>query len=111
MHLLVKKRQRQGADYRLACAASQQKRRADVCFGSKADICGAATHVCFTSDSDHESGHVPIVMSALPPIATSIAFFWHVCFGPLADILAIRSPRWLEREARAGLLFQVPSQS
>jgi hypothetical protein len=54
MHLLVIAR-RQGADYRLACAASQQKRRADVRFGSKADMCTAKRHVRF------------------PPTATSIA--------------------------------------
>ena len=33
-------------------------------------------------------------MSALPPKATSDAFFLIVCFGPIADMLAsIRSPR------------------
>src|SRR5262245_14254272 len=29
---------------------------ADVRFGSKADICTAPAYVCFTPDSDHESG-------------------------------------------------------
>src|SRR5262245_38205892 len=38
-----------------------------VRFGSKADICAATSDVCFTPDSDHESGHVPMVMSAVPP--------------------------------------------
>jgi len=29
----------------------------DVRFGSEADICAATSDVCFTPDSDHESGH------------------------------------------------------
>ena len=40
--------------------------RPDVRFGSQADMCAATSDVRFTSDSDHESGHVPMVMSALP---------------------------------------------
>ena len=39
---------------------------ADVRFGSKADICGAPTHVRFTPDSDRESGYPQQDMSALP---------------------------------------------
>ena len=42
---------------------------ADVRFGSEADICAATGNVRFASDSDHESGHVPMVMSALTPKA------------------------------------------
>jgi hypothetical protein len=84
MHLLVKKPQRQGADYRLACAASQQKRRADVRFGSKADMCSAKRHVRFTPNSDRESGHVPLVISALPPEADICSALAYVCFGPIA---------------------------
>ena len=38
----------------------------DVRFGSKADICAAQTDVRFTPNSDRKSGHVPMVMSALP---------------------------------------------
>ena len=38
----------------------------DVRFGSKADICGATSHVRFTPDSDRESGLSQKVMSALP---------------------------------------------
>src|SRR4029078_12722872 len=38
-------------------------------FGSEADICNAKRHVRFTPDSDRESGHVPLVMSALSPKA------------------------------------------
>src|SRR5262249_43455215 len=57
----------------------------DVRFGSKADICGAATHVCLTPDSDHESGHVPTVMSALPPKADMCGATRDVRFGPKAD--------------------------
>ena len=32
--------------------------RADVRFGSKADMCAAIGHVSFTPNSDRESGHV-----------------------------------------------------
>src|SRR5262249_17882989 len=32
----------------------------DVRFGSKADMCGAARHVRFTSNSDRESGHTDV---------------------------------------------------
>jgi hypothetical protein len=34
----------------------------DVRFGSQADVCVATSDVCFTPDSDHESGHVPMVI-------------------------------------------------
>jgi len=37
----------------------------DVRFGSLADICIATSDVCFTPNSDHESGHPQTVMSAL----------------------------------------------
>jgi hypothetical protein len=51
----------------------------DVRFGSLADICGAPTHVCFTPNSDHESRHAPMVMSALPPKADMCAALVDVC--------------------------------
>src|SRR5262249_27707851 len=51
---------------------------ADVRFGSLADICSAKGYVRFTPNSDRESRHVPMVMSALPPKAD-------VC-GALADV-------------------------
>src|SRR5262245_54283439 len=57
-----------------------------VRFGSQADICGAIAHVRFTPNSDHERGHVPIVMSALPPKADMCSALAYVCFGPIADI-------------------------
>jgi hypothetical protein len=41
----------------------------DVRFGSKADICGAISHVRFTPSSDRESGFSQKLMSALPPKA------------------------------------------
>ena len=41
----------------------------DVRFGSKADMCGATSHVRFTPNSDRESGLAKKVMSALPPKA------------------------------------------
>jgi hypothetical protein len=37
--------------------ASQQNRKFNVRFGSKADICSATSHVRFTSNSDRESRH------------------------------------------------------
>jgi hypothetical protein len=61
-------------------------RRPDVRYGSKADICSAAADVRFTPNSDRESGHVPMVMSALPPKADVCTATAHVCFGPIADI-------------------------
>jgi len=39
--------------------------RQDVRFGSEADMCGAKGHVRFTPNSDRESGHAAMVMSAL----------------------------------------------
>jgi hypothetical protein len=36
--------------------------------------------------SDHESGHVPMVMSALPPKADMRGTKRNVRFGPIADI-------------------------
>jgi hypothetical protein len=53
-------------------------------------MCGALVHVCFTPDSDHESGHVPMVMSALPPKADMCCAIRDVRFGPIADILLNR---------------------
>jgi hypothetical protein len=40
--------------------------QADVRFGSEADMCAAKRHVCFTPNSDRESGFPQKVMSALP---------------------------------------------
>ena len=58
----------------------------NVRFGSKADICAAKSEVCFTPGSDHESGHAPMVMSALPLEADMCSARDDVCFGPIADI-------------------------
>jgi hypothetical protein len=58
----------------------------NVRFGSKADISTATSHVRFTPDSDRESGHVPMVMSALHPKADMCGALAHVRFGPEADI-------------------------
>jgi len=60
----------------------QHVRDANVRFGSKADICSAPTNVRFTPKSDRESGHVPMVMFALPPKADMCSARGHVCFGP-----------------------------
>jgi hypothetical protein len=57
-----------------------------VRFGSKADICSAIGHVCFTPNSDRKSRHPRKVMSALPPKADMCSAIRHVCFGPIADI-------------------------
>jgi len=54
----------------------------DVRFGSKADICSAPTHVCFTPNSDRESGFPQTVMSALPPKADMCSAVADVRFGP-----------------------------
>src|SRR5262245_51070883 len=56
--------------------------RLHVRFGSKADIRAATSDVC----CDHESGHVPMVMSALPPKTDMCGAIWDVRFGPEADI-------------------------
>jgi hypothetical protein len=45
----------------------------NVRFGSKADICGATSHVRFTPNSDRESGH---------------AANGHVCFTPKSGHVA-----------------------
>src|SRR5262249_36853714 len=36
----------------------------NVRFGSKADMCAAKRHVCFTPNSDRESGHRPYSMTS-----------------------------------------------
>src|SRR5262249_52947589 len=59
---------------------------AHVRFGSKADICGATSHVRFTPNSDRKSGYLRFVMSALPPRADMCSALAHVRFGPKADI-------------------------
>jgi hypothetical protein len=55
-----------------------------VRFGSQADICSAKRRVRFTPNSDRESGHAAMVMSALPPKADMCGALAHVCFGPVA---------------------------
>jgi hypothetical protein len=67
----------------------------DVRFGSKADICGATSHVRFTPNSDRKSGCPHKVMSAFPPKADMCSALAYVCFGPIADILVIREMRRL----------------
>src|SRR5262245_59866759 len=65
-------------------------RRADVRFGSKADICSAQAYVRSTPNSDRKSGHRQTVMSALPPIADVCSARGYVCFGPMADMVMCR---------------------
>jgi hypothetical protein len=64
--------------------------RADVRFGSLADICSATGHVRFTPNSDRKSGHPQNAMSALPLKADVCGANRHVRFGPIADIQASR---------------------
>jgi len=63
------------------------RRRSDVRFGSKADMCSAKRHVRFTPNSDRESGFPQTVMSALPPKADICGATRDVRFGPKADIV------------------------
>ena len=60
-----------------------------VRFGSKADMCSAQADVCFTPNSDRESGLPQTVMSALPPKADMCGATAHVCFGPKADMMSL----------------------
>ena len=60
--------------------------KADVRFGSLADVCSAKGHVRFTPNSDRESGFPQKVMSAFPPKADVCGANRHVRFGPKADI-------------------------
>jgi hypothetical protein len=59
---------------------------ANVRFGSKADICGAPTHVRFTPISDRESGFPQPAMSASPPKADMCGAARDVRFRPIADM-------------------------
>ena len=61
------------------------RKRADVRFGSQADICAATSDVCFTPNSDRESEIPPKAMSALPPKADMCGATCDVRFGPIAD--------------------------
>ena len=58
----------------------------NVRFGSKADMCNATGHVRFTPNSDHESRHAAMVMSALHPKADMCSAPYNVRYGPIADI-------------------------
>src|SRR4029453_2489312 len=58
-----------------------------VRFGTKADICGATSHVRFTPNCDCKSGNLRFVMSALPPKADICGATRDVRFGPKADIV------------------------
>src|SRR5262245_21478526 len=64
-----------------------------VRFGSQADICSATGHVRFTPNSDRKSGHVQMVMSALPPKADVCGANRHVCFGPEPEIPVVSTYR------------------
>jgi hypothetical protein len=66
--------------------ASAPEGVADVRFGSKADMCAAKRHVCFTPNSDRESEIPQKAMSALPPKADMCGANTNVRFGPKADI-------------------------
>jgi hypothetical protein len=62
-------------------------RAANVCFGSKADICIAKGHVRFAPNSDRKSEFPQKAVSALPPKADMCGANHHFCFGPEADII------------------------
>jgi len=59
---------------------------AHVRFWSKADMCAAKRHVCFTPNSDRESEIPQKAMSALPLKADMCGANSNVRFGPIADI-------------------------
>ena len=59
-----------------------------VADGSKADMCDAPTHVCFTLNSDRKSGFPQKARSALPPKADMCGALADVRYGPIADIEA-----------------------
>ena len=52
-------------------------------------MCSAMSDVRFTPNSDRESGHAAMVMSALPLKADMCSAFIDVGLGPEADMLAI----------------------
>jgi hypothetical protein len=54
-------------------------------------MCVAKRHVCFTPNSDRESGYLRFAMSALPPKADMCSAMRDVRFGPIADIRATYS--------------------
>src|SRR5262249_58762087 len=63
-----------------------------VRFGSKADICGATSHVRFTPNCDRKSGYLRFVMSALPPKADICSALAHVRYGPNPEVGTTRLP-------------------
>jgi hypothetical protein len=69
------------------------RERGECPLGSEADMCVAIRHVRFAPNSDRESRHAAMVMSALPLKADMCGALAHVSFGPKADIGPIRSLR------------------
>jgi hypothetical protein len=61
--------------------------RADVRFGSKADMCAAKRHVRFTPNSDRESVIPQKAMSALPPKADMCGAMAYVCYGAKSGLM------------------------
>src|SRR5262245_58522894 len=59
-----------------------------VRFGSQADIGAATSDVCFTPNSDRKRRHAAMEMSALHLKVDMCSAVAHVCFGPIADIMA-----------------------
>jgi hypothetical protein len=73
-----------------------------------ADICAATSHVRFTPNSDRESGHAAMVMSALLLKADMCGARGHVRFGPIADISQLSAglsinPNWRPGTSAFGL--------
>src|SRR5262245_66443085 len=77
----------------------------NVRFGSLADICSAKGHVRFAPNSDHESGHAEMVMSALPPKADVCSALAHVCFWPIADMCSDKTADDLRRGGTKNQIF------
>jgi len=73
----------------LACAQEEAAVTNQCPLGSKADICGATSHVRFTPNSDRESEIPQKAMSALPPKADVCGATAYVRYGPKADIASL----------------------
>src|SRR5262249_2323878 len=54
------------------CSGRVDVRPTDVRFGSKADICGAISHVRFTPNSDRNSGHTRAVSQRVSCLIVSL---------------------------------------
>jgi hypothetical protein len=81
----------------------------DVRFGSKADICGAQSHVRFAPNSDRKSGFPHKVMSALPPKADIDRHLSNVCEGCQEQTLVSYLPFAFSLCSMANCLCSTPN--